>query len=401
MMTYWPVFVSLLEPATVTLVGGAAALFASIPLAIQGAQLLAFRAALMIAALTMVLAALSLLSYSFSVDALGPQYQGIFTAVSGVLCFLCSLVFVLQIALKRPPWRIVTVLWVVCMVGFFFTKQSADITQWANICQFLIAVFALGLAFVSDDLASNHLKWSIAAFAGFIALCAVLCFWGLDSFLAASPLIDVSSSIQSMRIGALMKAVMPILGYACVVGIVQSKVANRLRVSLNQDVLTRAYSRRYLFERGAELLRNARAPGQDLPALLLIDLDLFKAVNDRWGHSVGDQVLKHAVECIYRGVADESCIVGRFGGEEFCVLIPSASAQEVHSMAERIRLAVALDPYQNGHIKIDLTVSIGFAQHHGARSVDALVALADAGLYRAKRSGRNQSFDFSGSLVPV
>jgi diguanylate cyclase len=70
-------------------------------------------------------------------------------------------------------------------------------------------------------------------------------------------------------------------------------------------------------------------------------------------------------------------------------------------MAERVRLAVALEPYQNGHIKIDLTRSIGLAQHPEAFSVDTLVALADAGLYRAKRNGRNQGLDFNGSLVPV
>jgi diguanylate cyclase (GGDEF)-like protein len=400
-MTSWPVFISLLEPATVTLVGGAIALFASIPLVIQSARLMAFRSALMIAALTMVLAGLSLLSYSFSVDVVEPQYQGIFTAVSGVICFLCGLVFVLKVALKRPPWSMVTLLWVVCMAGFFFTRGSADVTQWANICQFLIATLGLSVAFVADDLSSNHLKWSIAAVSGFIASCAVLNFWGLDSFLAASPFIEATSAIQSMRIGVLMKAVMPILGYACIVAVIQSKIANRLQISLDRDVLTRAHSRRYLFEKGGQLLRAPRAAGEELPALLLIDLDLFKAVNDRWGHGIGDQVLKHAVDCIYRGVGDESCIVGRFGGEEFCVLMPKASAAEAHAMAERIRLAVGLEPYQNGHIKIDLTVSIGFAQHREALSVDALVALADAGLYRAKRSGRNQVFDFNGPLVPV
>jgi two-component system, cell cycle response regulator len=201
---------------------------------------------------------------------------------------------------------------------------------------------------------------------------------------------DLSSSdgsaaaIESLRIATLVKSVMPLLGYACIVGLIQSKLASRLQTSIDRAILTDVYSRRYLIEKGEEVLRKARRSVQDPAALLLITLDNFKAINERWGHDIGDQVLKQCARCIQSTVADQSSIVCRFVGEEFCVLIPSASRESLALLADRIRVAIAFAPYQNGHIQLNLEVSIRRAQHPEASSVNASVALADAGLYRGQ-----------------
>jgi hypothetical protein len=133
-MTSWPAFIALLEPATVTMVGGVAALFGSAALAIQGTQLRVFRAALWVAAIAMALAGVVLLSYSFSVGKLDVNHQGMVTAVSGVLCFHFSLSALLLVARSSVPWHVVTLLGLICLSGFIFIRHPAELTQWANIC---------------------------------------------------------------------------------------------------------------------------------------------------------------------------------------------------------------------------------------------------------------------------
>jgi len=125
-------------------------------------------------------------------------------------------------------------------------------------------------------------------------------------------------------------------------------------------------------------------------AVLLIDLDYFKRVNDRHGHLVGDQVLRAVAAALTDGVRDGD-LLGRFGGEEFVALLPAASAQEADAIAERLRshvagLVVVLD---NGHA-VGVTASIGVAvSHSSALDLLDLLAAADHCMYQAKAAGRN------------
>jgi diguanylate cyclase (GGDEF)-like protein len=400
-MSTWSAFINLLEPATVALVGGVAALFAAIPLGLQAYQLRSFVQSLLMAALTMALAGFSLLNYSFSAGDVNVNYQSMATAVTGVACFLSGLFSFLLAACKTMPWRSVLLLNAVCLAGFILTEQLYYITMWANVCQFLIASLGTILVLRADGLRSRKMKALLVALCLFVALGAVFTLSDLMVSLAVAIPNESLGAPEAMRIAALMKAVMPILGYACIVAVIQGKVADRLQANLNQDSLTGAYSRHYLFEKGSKLLQQPRLSGQKLAALVLIDLNNFKSINSRWGHSIADQVLKHCAQSIRQAVGTESCVVGRFVGEEFYVLMPQASALEANALAERVRIGVALSPFQNGHIKINLAVTIGYAQHPTTTSVDALVALADADLYRAKRNQSHEMFAFNGLLVPV
>jgi diguanylate cyclase (GGDEF)-like protein len=400
-MSTWSAFISLLEPATVALVGGVVALFAVIPLVLQAYQLRSFFQSLLMAACTMALAGFSLLNYSFSAGELNVNHQSMTTAVTGVACFLSGLLSFLLAAYKTMPWRSVMLLIMVCVTGFVLTGRLYYITLWANLCQFLIASLGMILVLRADTLRSRKMKGFLVALCLFVALGAVLT---LSDLMASVDLATPNESLaapEAMRIAALMKAVMPILSYACIVAVIQGKIADRLQANLNQDSLTGAYSRHFLFEKGSELLRQPREPGQKLAALVLIDLNNFKSVNTRWGHSIANQVLQHCAQSIRQAVGSESCLVGRFVGEEFYVLMPKASGFDASALAERVRMGLALCPYRNGHIKIDLTVTIGYAQHPTTTSVDALVALADADLYRAKRNQSHEMFAFNGLLVPV
>jgi diguanylate cyclase (GGDEF)-like protein len=141
-------------------------------------------------------------------------------------------------------------------------------------------------------------------------------------------------------------------------------------------------------EADTEMARMSR--GKSSLALLLIDIDHFKRVNDTHGHLAGDQVLVGLAEALRQQVRD-SDVVGRFGGEEFVVLLPGADAAEAGQVAERLRKQVSQTAAVLATGEVRITVSIGAAVLgvHGD-DIPGLLASADLALYRAKRAGRNQ-----------
>lgn len=152
------------------------------------------------------------------------------------------------------------------------------------------------------------------------------------------------------------------------------------------DPLTGLANRRQFDEALREQLA-ARRPA----ALLMVDLDHFKAVNDTHGHPVGDQVL-----CQLAGImteaAPEGALAARFGGEEFSLLLPSGVLREAMGVAERIRAKLAQSAVQlpQGGPRVTVTASLGLAVAGAGESPEQLIARADAALYEAKRGGRNR-----------
>jgi diguanylate cyclase (GGDEF)-like protein len=179
--------------------------------------------------------------------------------------------------------------------------------------------------------------------------------------------------------------------------------SKRYRNLAERDELTGAHSRRYLFDAGEAILKSEQRIDSHFTTAILLDVDHFKRVNDRWGHLVGDQVLKHCVEQIGHVVRDSDAIVARYGGEEFCVLIPNIDRSAAFSVAERIRVQMASQPYIANGINIEFTVSIGVAQTHPLAEIATLTELiqvADERLYLAKNQGRNRVvFDEKSTVV--
>lgn len=164
--------------------------------------------------------------------------------------------------------------------------------------------------------------------------------------------------------------------------------SDRLRTELehlaNHDSLTNALTRRHMNEACQQELERCRRHGRSM-ALLMMDLDDFKAVNDTHGHQAGDRVLTNLVTKV-NALLRQPDQLGRFGGEEFMVLLPETSLEEAISVAERIRAACAVAGQEPS-----CTVSIGVTTNQKDRdTVDTLLARADAALYRAKTNGRNR-----------
>jgi diguanylate cyclase (GGDEF)-like protein len=163
----------------------------------------------------------------------------------------------------------------------------------------------------------------------------------------------------------------------------------RLRRLAATDVLTGASNRRHFLEQSLRELQRAKRYGLDL-CLVMLDLDRFKEINDRYGHANGDEALKAFVHAC-RGVLREVDLLGRLGGEEFAVLLPETGAAGAREVAERLRERVMRLGVPSGSRILRFTVSAGITMLRAEdESVDALLHRADAALYEAKRSGRNR-----------
>ncbi|SFD92116.1 PAS domain S-box-containing protein/diguanylate cyclase (GGDEF) domain-containing protein [Thiohalospira halophila DSM 15071] len=166
----------------------------------------------------------------------------------------------------------------------------------------------------------------------------------------------------------------------------QKRLEAELERLASHDRLTNAYNRHRLYEYMNEAAA-ARDRYETPFSILMFDLDLFKAVNDQWGHPVGDAVLRELVRRSQENLR-EADILGRWGGEEFLVIANHATGEEAMALAERLRQAVADEPFPTAG---RITVSIGTAEAHAGESLESLEERADRALYAAKRAGRNRT----------
>lgn len=172
------------------------------------------------------------------------------------------------------------------------------------------------------------------------------------------------------------------------VALVVTRGVVELRRSSRFDALTGLLNRRAAQQALEDEVQRSRRLGEPF-SLLMIDADHFKAINDARGHAAGDRALQHLGTLLAAQMRDIDR-VGRWGGEEFVVLLPGATLPQAHEVADRLReRCQALPPRWQDEV-LPLTLSIGVAQWGGADDdLTALLARADAALYRAKQSGRN------------
>ncbi len=126
-------------------------------------------------------------------------------------------------------------------------------------------------------------------------------------------------------------------------------------------------------------------------ALVIIDVDKFKIINDKFGHPAGDKVLKF-ISKILRQQVRESDFLARYGGEEFVLLLPDARLTDAANVAEKLRKYVEQCNFHNGDKRVPITVSCGIARFDEEDTPESVLDRADASLYQAKASGRNCSF---------
>ena len=199
---------------------------------------------------------------------------------------------------------------------------------------------------------------------------------GADIVLALPQLIVLESIVASVLIG---------FG---ILMLTNEFTTSALRRLAEMDSLTSVFNRRAFLTLLDKALSQARRTESELH-VLVIDLDHFKRINDTWGHKCGDDVLRHFVGLAASCLRMED-VMGRLGGEEFAIVLPSANAAGAAAVAERLRALVASQPAMTEHGPITLTVSVGVTQCVMDESSETALQRADQAMYQAKELGRNQ-----------
>jgi diguanylate cyclase (GGDEF)-like protein len=340
------------------------------------------------------------------------QYRGVEAALLANLCVALGLMLRL-FADPLPMFMSTIVSNILLMVGpgLFYIALS-QFTGFTYSKAFVIGVLASALSFLSyftfweDDLGKRIITFSLGSVAMVLVLIVQL--WRIQKtalrfsanlmlvsflvhglFLLLRTISVIRDPPQETLSLSPVQSATYLLSFAIsffwsmgFVLMVSHRLRNDLMEIATIDVLTRISNRRAtqtFLEK--ELSRAQRHQGEF--SVLLIDIDNFKQVNDRWGHAVGDEVLVKTAH-LFQSMIRKQDLVGRWGGEEFLIIVPGPCDAEV--LAERLRSEIARAKYREGAASFHITVSIGIACANQPATGDEILKQADEALYRAKRT---------------
>ncbi len=237
------------------------------------------------------------------------------------------------------------------------------------------------------------LLWCALTYNLFVTSCLAFAFgaWTLVSIqagvLAVGTELESRAMLISTRVGVTLVALGPLVVASVMAA--RDELLDRLRILADRDAMTGLQNRRSFLEAGAAIVRRAAA-GRTPVAVMMLDIDHFKSINDRHGHEAGDHILLSFAEILERNVRPQDA-VGRIGGEEFAIVLPDCGADEAVQVAERINGLLHASAFVVGEGEaLTATVSIGVHVDRDERRLERLLCLADKALYRAKHGGRNR-----------
>jgi diguanylate cyclase (GGDEF)-like protein len=256
----------------------------------------------------------------------------------------------------------------------------------------VIALCHLAVAFDLYRLAARWSRrlWGVALAAPLLLGVAAFSYRAVRSALAPEgSVVDVTVDTTRNYVGAFVYLVQTLAFQFTLVALLLTRLLDELRRSSRRDALTGLMNRGALDEALLDEAHRARRLGETF-AVMMIDADHFKAINDRHGHAAGDRALQH-LAALLSSQARDIDRVGRFGGEEFLMLLPATAPHQAAAVGERLRARVAALPPMWNDAPLPLTVSIGLDAWRGAGDgIEQVLKRADEALYRAKAGGRNR-----------
>jgi diguanylate cyclase (GGDEF)-like protein len=289
---------------------------------------------------------------------------------------------------RRPPWGVVSLIgvaWVaLCLYPPFVENLTARIVGVSLAMSVLSALAARELWIDRADALRSRVPTMIVFISASVLMLVRAAIAGIAPFpVGSGPLDAMWLAIFSwLAVGHIMFAAIFFLAMT-----MERREAEQRSFALS-DPLTGLLNRR-AFGDFAQRMSRRRAGLRDPMALLVLDLDHFKQVNDRYGHEVGDRMLKAFADASEDSVRPSDQLF-RMGGEEFCFVLPGTSLNDAIPVAERIRRAFEAVEIETADGPATTTVSIGIAATSFALDIDVLLAAADAAVYEAKARGRNR-----------
>lgn len=169
-----------------------------------------------------------------------------------------------------------------------------------------------------------------------------------------------------------------------------SKMIKRLKQLSIYDGLTHIYIRRQILKMLKNEINRSDYNGKAL-SVLMLDIDFFKHINDKYGHIMGDYVLRGIADTIKSTIREGIDLVGRYGGEEFLIVLPNTACADAVRISERIRETISRRVFRYSEYEVTATVSIGISQYRRGATIEQTIERSDQALYKAKETGRNKS----------
>jgi diguanylate cyclase (GGDEF)-like protein len=298
-----------------------------------------------------------------------------------------------------PRWQFVVPIALSAVMAATLSHDLAGRYLFSSII-FGIQSVLIARALISDPETRLGQAWRLL-FGGTILILLVLVLRALVALFDSSDLAHQLNSdiaphpVQILAFVATMATAL--LGTVGYVLMVKERADREVLHLAMTDSLTQIPNRRALLKE----MEHTLAQRTTLPmSLLMIDVDHFKRINDTYGHLAGDDILRSVAGRLARRLRRQD-ILGRYGGEEFCVLAPNTDEQGVIKLAEALRETIAHTPLATGRHELTVTVSIGYAQCHSGSDpcLNELISKADTALYAAKQAGRNQVARFDPAQV--
>lgn len=314
----------------------------------------------------------------------------IYAGISGLICLFYGLLAMGFIQRRQARARIMPLLigaigaaLVIALVVFVLPHRGARAAIWL--------VYGGGMMLVSAASVARPLRRSTIperAVALMLIMFAIIDF-GIAALALAQNMAAQGEGLNLLRIVLMLLQPPAFIGVGLFsVFLVAADLAENMRMLATSDELTGIYNRRGFEDAAERAIRNAQRQRQPL-AVVIADIDNFKAINDRHGHSAGDRALRHFASRLDRLVR-RGDLIGRIGGEEFALLLVNTRAEDALDVVERIRRDIAAMPVE-GASKVAMTASFGVTcLKPGDIALAALLSRADRALYRSKLEGRDR-----------
>jgi diguanylate cyclase (GGDEF)-like protein len=316
------------------------------------------------------------------------QFSLAFGALAGMVLIGCGLG---EVQGKGMSLRWVAALLLACALALGYTL-AVDVRGFGScfaaglaLIASLVVWLARGMVMSPRDITERALGLSMVLL--LLSCLARLAFTLADSGPVRSDLMYAPEPLRSVL--AALYGVLPMVVATLLLTLVNARLRHQLRTRAMTDELTGAMTRRALRELAPALIEQQQVQRRDV-AVLMLDLDRFKDINDTHGHPMGDAVLRFAAHVLQRHMRVDT-LLARYGGEEFVAVVPVEDLPTARRVAERLRHAVESAPWRDElRLNSGVTVSVGVAMVGPAEPLDTALQRADEAMYRAKRDGRNQ-----------
>lgn len=280
-------------------------------------------------------------------------------------------------------------------------RHRLAISSFLLAAQFILILRAL---WPDEESRAGNAWWmlfgSMLLIVPLLALRAIASLFGTAEF--STPQSPIAPNLVQLTVFVGVVA-LNLLGAMGFILMIMERCDREIRKLAMTDSLTHVMNRRAFLDTAEKQIAAAHRQRQPL-ALLMIDIDHFKRINDSYGHPAGDTVLIRITELLGAQLRKQD-VIGRYGGEEFCVLLPSTNETGAIALAEKLRCAVESTPMQLGKHSVPVTISLGVAACNTVceechPDFDALLQDADRALYLAKSKGRNRTVPLSLGCIP-